>query len=186
MRKGLLAAHGRYRVFTDVDLAYSFDDIVRVAETLWQGSRVAVASRDHPESTLTIPVRNLGYAYRRSIQSHLFRTVAKFFLPLRQRDTQAGLKGMTETIATTLLPRLSCDGFGFDCEFLTVCERSEITVTEVPVAVRYEDSASTTGMGTSLRMLRDLWRIRRMWRNTPAITVSNEPEQAKAPSRIAA
>src|SRR5438105_2022812 len=30
VRTGLLAARGAYRVFTDVDLAYPFDDVLRV------------------------------------------------------------------------------------------------------------------------------------------------------------
>src|SRR6478672_4348553 len=38
VRTGLLAARGAYRVFTDVDLAYSFDDVLRVAEELWSGA----------------------------------------------------------------------------------------------------------------------------------------------------
>ncbi|MFO0938419.1 MAG: glycosyltransferase [Gemmataceae bacterium] len=186
VRVGLLAARGRYRLFTDVDLAYSFADIVNVANALWSGRRVAIASREHPDSTLTIPVRHLSYAYRRSVQSRIFRAVARTLLPLKQPDTQAGLKGMTATVAEVILPRLSCNGFGFDCEFLTACSRSNLSIAEIPVAVRYEDSASTTGLGTSLKMLRDLWQIRKAWRQAPAIVLPNEPEAEAIPSRIAA
>ena len=186
VRIGMLAARGRYRIFTDVDLAYTFADIANVAKSLWNGSRVAIASREHPESTMTIPVRHLGYAYRRNVQSHLFRFVARMLLSLQQSDTQAGLKGMTATVAETILPRLTCDGFGFDCELLTACQRSGIRIAEVPVAVRYEGSASTTGLGASLNMLRDLWRIRRAWKRAPAIVLQNEPDEIVAPSRIAA
>src|SRR5207249_4048577 len=46
VRTGLLAAQGDWRIFTDIDLAYSFDDIRRVAETLMAGAAVAIASRD--------------------------------------------------------------------------------------------------------------------------------------------
>jgi hypothetical protein len=38
-----------------------------------------------------------------------------------------------------------------------------MNVVEVPVCVRFEDAASTTGIGTMLKMLRDLYRIRRTW-----------------------
>src|SRR6516164_86893 len=48
VRTGLGAARGAYRVFTDFDLAYGWDDVLRVARALWDGAEVAAASRTHP------------------------------------------------------------------------------------------------------------------------------------------
>lgn len=175
VRCGLLAARGRWRVFTDVDLAYSFEDIVRVADELRQGASVAIASREHPESTLLVPPQCIGYAYRRRLQSRLFGAVARRVLPLAQRDTQAGLKGLTGEMAEQLVPRMRCDGFGFDCELLTACARLGVPVAEVPVCVRYGDAASTTGLGSTLGMVRDLWRIRRTWRAVESPVAVGEP-----------
>jgi dolichyl-phosphate beta-glucosyltransferase len=177
VRYGLAAARGAYRVFTDVDLAYRFEDVVRVADELKHGAGLAVASRDHPESLIQVPVRFLGYAYRRRIQSRLFGAAARVLLPVGLTDTQAGLKGMTADVARRVLPRLRCDGFGFDCELLTACARLGVAVTPVPVCVRYEDAASTTGPGSTVRMVRELWQIRRAWRGSgppadPAVVVA--------------
>src|SRR5438093_1338364 len=72
VRLGLQAARGQWRIFTDVDLAYSFADIARVAETLQGGADVAIASRMHPESRLLLPPQLLGYLYRRRLQSVVF------------------------------------------------------------------------------------------------------------------
>ena len=47
VRAGLRAARGAWRIFTDFDLAYGFDDIVRLADTLRGGADVAIASRFH-------------------------------------------------------------------------------------------------------------------------------------------
>ncbi len=166
VRTGLLAARGGVRVFTDVDLAYRFDDVARLADELRGGAEVAIASREHPDSTVQLPPRCLGYAYRRRLQSKLFGAAVRWLLPITQRDTQAGLKGLTAAAAARILPALSCDGFGFDCELLTACARYGVPVAEVPVCVRYEDGASTTGLRASLRMVRELWRIRRAWPRT--------------------
>ena len=163
VRTGLLAARGEWRLFTDVDLAYRFEDIARTADELRAGADVAIASREHPESTIELPPRTLGYAYRRRVQSHVFGKLARTLLPLTQLDTQAGLKGMTARVANLVLPNLTCDGFGFDCELLVACARYNIGVAEVPVSVRYEDAASTTGLRTTLRMFRELWAIRGQW-----------------------
>jgi len=175
VRVGLQEARGRVRLFTDIDLAYTFEDITRVANAVRDGAAVAIASREHPESQLTLPVGVLGYAYRRHIQSRVFGAVARTLLPLRQRDTQAGLKAMTDVVASHVMPELRCNGFGFDCELLTACAHSGIPVTEVPVHVRYENSASTTGAKATLRMLRELWTIRQAWKGR-RVTLAVETE----------
>lgn len=184
VRQGLLAARGNYRIFTDVDLAYRLEDVARIAGELAAGADVAIASRDHPNSQIQLPVRLLGYAYRRRLQSHVFGRCARWLLPLDQRDTQAGLKGMTATVAQQVLPHLVCDGFGFDCEFLTACRQMQIPVTEVPICVRYEDAMSTTGTRTMLRMMRELWRIRRDWHRRE-VEQYRRPEWAEPQRRAA-
>ena len=65
VRVGLLAATGTVRVFTDVDMAYSFDDIARLADELQRGAQLAVGSRDHPDSLVQVPVRHLAYVASR-------------------------------------------------------------------------------------------------------------------------
>ncbi|MFL5329546.1 MAG: glycosyltransferase [Gemmataceae bacterium] len=163
LRQGLIGASGRYRIFTDIDLAYPFADVTRVAKTLQAGSPVVIASRSHPESQLTVSQGLLGYAYRRSVQSWVFARLVGLLLPLRQGDTQAGLKGFTADAVRKIVPRLACDGFGIDCELLTACVRLGLNVTEIPVSVRYDADNSTTNFRSTLRMIRELWRIRRAW-----------------------
>ena len=185
VRTGLLAAAGAVRLFTDVDLAYSFADVARVADAVWGGAVVAVASREHPESEVRLPVGLLGYVRRRQFQSRVFGAVARTLLPLTQRDTQAGLKGMTAAVARAVVPELRCDGFGFDCELLTACARSGVPVAEVPVCVRYDTAASTTGSRATLRMLRELWQVRRAWRGR-AVAVDLTPAAESVRPRLPA
>jgi dolichyl-phosphate beta-glucosyltransferase len=180
VRTGLLAARGSRRVFTDVDLAYSFEDVLRVDAALRAGAAVAIAAREHPESTILLNAPVLGYAYRRHVQSRVFGAVVRALLPLKQKDTQAGLKGMTAAVAEAVVPELGCDGFGFDCEFLTACARSGVAVAEVPVCVRYDTTASTTGLKATLRMVRELWQIRKAWRNR-RVAVPAAPEPVSLP-----
>jgi dolichyl-phosphate beta-glucosyltransferase len=180
LRQGLAAARGEWRIFTDVDLAYSFDDIRRVAQALHTGSHVAIASRVHPDSRIIMPMRLLGYAYRRHLQSQTFSWITRTLLPLQQRDTQAGLKGLSAGVVRMILPHLTCDGFGFDCELLAACAYYGLAVKEIPVCVRLDDCASTTGFGSMARMVKELWRIRRAWRNMP------QPQMDEAIPRRAA
>lgn len=167
VRTGLLAARGAIRIFTDVDLAYPMEDVLRVAEAIRAGAPAAIGSRTHPDSRVQLPMHLLGYAYRRVLQGRLFSAAARLLLPISTRDTQAGLKGMTAEVVESVLPHLTCDGFGFDCEFLAVCDRAGVRLKEVPVCVRYTDVSSTTSPRSGLRMLRELWRIRQVWRGRP-------------------
>jgi dolichyl-phosphate beta-glucosyltransferase len=178
VRRGLEAARGNWRIFADVDLAYSLDEVRRVAEVLRSGADVAIASRTHPDSRLVLPPRLQGYAYRRHLQSLVFSALVRWLLPVRQHDSQAGLKGMTARVADLLLPHLRCDGFGFDCELLTACSRFGLMVREVPVSVRYEDRVSTTGASTMPRMVRELLGIRRAWRGVPVRQAAQEHKEA--------
>jgi len=166
VRHGLREARGRWRLFTDVDLAYGFDDVTRVAEMLRAGADVAIASRLHADSRVVLPPGLQGYAYRRHLQSLVFSAVVRRLLPLTQRDTQAGLKGVSARAAQQILPLLECNGFGFDCELLLTCRSLGLPVAEVPVTVRFDTSASTTSIRTMRRMLGELWTIRRSWRRS--------------------
>jgi len=179
VRLGLQAARGKWRIFTDVDLAYGFADIARLAETLQGGAEVAIASRMHPDSRLLLPPQLLGYLYRRRLQSFVFGTVVRWLLPLAVADTQAGLKGLSARAADLVLPHLRASGFEFDCELLTACVRFGLPVTEVPVTVRYENCASTTAVRDMTGMLRKLWRIRRAWREPPAVAAVPVCESAR-------
>lgn len=181
VRRGLLEATGDWRIFTDVDLAYGFDDITHVARVLREGAEVAIASRTHPQSLVTMPVGLQAYAYRRHLQSLVFAALARLFLPVRQRDLQAGLKGLSARATRLIVPHLRLDGFGLDCELLTACVRYGLDVTEVPVHVRYEDETSTTGFRAMRRMVSDLWTIRRTWRKAPpAVAEAQTPPEREA------
>lgn len=171
VRQGLLAATAQYRIFTDIDLAYPFGDILNVAWQLRSGHDAVIGSRMHPESRIEMSPSALGYAMRRQRQSRIFGKLVRTLLPLRQFDTQAGLKGFSSRLVQTIAPKLRCNGFGFDCELLTACVRHGFSVTEIPVHVRCDADGSTTSFRSTLRMINELWQIRRDW---PAMAPQTE------------
>ena len=167
VRFGLAEAAGEYRIFTDVDLAYRMEEVEKLATALRRGSEVAIASRAHPDSEMVMPNHLLAYTYRRQLQGRVFNLLVRGVLPIRQHDTQAGLKGMTRAAAERILPHLQVDGFGFDCELLTACGWFEIPVTEVPIRVHYDAAQSTVSASTTRKMVGELFRIRRLWKQGP-------------------
>jgi len=179
VRQGLIAASAPYRMFTDIDLAYSFDDIIRVANSLRNGADVTIASRSHVDSWIQLRPELIPKAFCRHVQSQVFSWLARAVLPIKHRDTQAGLKGLSESAVGLLMPRLTCDGFGFDCELLTACERLGLRVSEVPASVRFDHAGSTTNVRSTIKMIIDLFRIRRAWPASVRVADSQFEQMAR-------
>src|SRR5258708_28866101 len=61
--RGMLAARGKYRVFTDVDLAYPLDEVHKIVKELRNGSDIAIACRVLPESRYLMSPTFFPYLY---------------------------------------------------------------------------------------------------------------------------
>ena len=146
--RGMAAARGARRVFTDADLAYPVEAIdAMVRELDGGGADVAIACRVLPES--------------RYLMSGLFNRVVRMVLLPGILDTQAGLKGFTARAAELIFPRLTVAGFGFDAELLYIARKHGLRVRQTPVQYRYDDEPSTVRFAAdAATMLRDLARIR--------------------------
>ncbi len=176
VKQGLLSSRGKYRIFTDCDLAYRLEDVLLMSEWLEEqvdskrdenALAVVIASREHPQSEVTMPVHLMSYFFRRQFQSRIFGKLARWLLPIAQLDTQAGLKGLTASAVEKVLPILECHGFGFDCELLTACAYYQIPVLEMPVRVHYANATTTTSVQSIRKMLRELVQIRQRWQKQP-------------------
>lgn len=161
--RGMLAARGYYRVFTDADLAYPLEEVGHILERLEAGSDVAVACRVLPESRYLISPVFFRYLYTRHVMSRTFNWVVRHTLLPGLLDTQAGLKGFTARAAEAVFPRLTVPGFGFDVEALYIARQQGLSITQVPVRFRYDREPSTLRFTRdAVTMLDDLLRIR--WR----------------------
>ena len=159
--RGMQAATGRLRVFTDADLAYSLDDVADTARQLEAGSDVVIACRVLPESRYDISPEFFRYLYTRHVMSRTFNWAVRHGLLPGILDTQAGLKGFTARAAEIVFPRLTVPGFGFDVELLYVARQHGLTITQKAVHYRYDCEPSTLRFTRdAITMLGDLVRIR--------------------------
>ena len=159
--RGMLAARGRHRVFTDVDLAYPLDQVHRIVDELAGGADVAIACRVLPESRYLMSPSFFHYLYTRHLMSRAFNRVVQAFLLPGILDTQAGLKGFTARAATTVFPRITIPGFGFDVEALFIARKHGLSIRQTAVNFRYDEEPTTVRfLQDAARMARDLARIR--------------------------
>lgn len=160
--RGMLAARGRYRVFTDVDLAYPLDQVHRIVAGLQDGADVAIACRVLPDSRYVMSPEFFHYLYTRHLMSRAFNRVVQAVLLPGILDTQAGLKGFTANAAAACFTRSTIPGFGFDIECLYVAQHHGLTIRQVPVQFRYDSEPTTVRFARDgRRMLRDVWHVKR-------------------------
>lgn len=165
--RGMMAARGRHRVFTDVDLAYPLDQVHRIIDHLASGADVAIACRVLPESRYLMSPSFFHYLYSRHLMSRAFNSLVQAFLLPGILDTQAGLKGFTADAARLCFARATIPGFGFDIECLYVAQHHGLTIKQTAVHFRYDDEPTTMRFARdSRRMLQDIWRVRmNAWMN---------------------
>src|SRR5206468_3472241 len=108
--RGMLAARGRHRVFTDVDLAYPLDQVHRIVDDLESGADLAVACRVLPQSPYLISPSFFHHLYPPQLMSRPFNRLLPAFLPPGILDPQAGLKGFTAAAAQLCFSRATIPG----------------------------------------------------------------------------
>jgi dolichyl-phosphate beta-glucosyltransferase len=159
--RGMLAARGRYRVFTDADLAYPPSEIIRILADLEGGADVAIACRVLPGSRYVMSPAFFQYLYTRHLMSRAFNLAVRVLLLRRLVDSQAGLKGFSAAAADMVFPRVTIPRFGFDVEALFIAQKHGLSVAETAVNFRYDEEPTTVSLARAgARMLSDLVRVR--------------------------
>ncbi len=133
------------------------------------GWDVAVGSRRHPDS---ISVRGAGAL--RDLGSRTVNLLAMGVLLSHPHDTQCGLKAFRSDVAKTVFGLGRIDRFAFDIEVLHLVERHGFSVAEVPVRLATGERSTVRLVTDTLRLLRDLWRIRH-WAATGAYELGDLP-----------
>jgi dolichyl-phosphate beta-glucosyltransferase len=156
VRRGMLAARGALRLFTDADLSTPIEELERLATVVGEGHDVAIGSRRLPASRITVAQP----WWRRAMGRTFAHCVQRVALP-GIRDTQCGFKLFSGAAAAHIFPRQRIDDFGFDVEVLWIARRLGLRIAEVPVTWTDDPRSTVRPIVDSLRMLSDLARIRR-------------------------
>ena len=157
VRAGVRAATGATVAFTDADLSYRPEHLIRVVSAVEDGCDVAVGNRYHPEARARSEPSRLRWA-----GSRVVNLAARRVLGIDCPDTQCGVKAFRADAARTLLEAGIIDGFAFDIELLHLTKRYGFSLREVPVEADYSETShqtSTVGIGSGLAVIRDILKI---------------------------
>ncbi len=156
VRAGMLASHGRVRVFTDVDLPFGLEPIVASARFITErGFHLAIGDRTLPGSSYSADV-----GWRRRIASGMFSKLVGVFVTGGFFDTQCGFKALRGDVAQAIFRMSRIDRYAFDVELLYLALVYRTDIKRVPVQLRNNETSVVRLLRDSLRMLADIARIR--------------------------
>jgi len=154
VRAGVLDAKGDPILVTDADLSTPIEELEKLQARLEAGADIAIGSRALPESDLQVRQNIL-----RETMGKTFNRIVRGLGMLGFRDTQCGFKLYRAGPARDLFSRSRVDGFAFDVETLLLAD-GLYRVDEVPVVWRNDAASRVSPLKDSLRMLRDVLRLK--------------------------
>ena len=158
VRRGMLAATGRIRVFSDADGSTPIDELDPLLRPLAAGADIAIGSRYLAASRVTRPQPWFRRVWSRLVN----RLVQRVLLP-GVLDTHCGFKAFTAAAAEHTFAACTVDGWSFDLEVLARARAHGLRIQEV--AVRWEnDERSKAHLGQLPREVRHVYRIRQQLR----------------------
>ncbi|MEZ5014394.1 MAG: glycosyltransferase [Chitinophagales bacterium] len=128
LRAGVARSTATYCIYTDIDIPYQLNSMIKVYEALIKGNDVAAGVKDADYYT-HVPTG-------RKFVSRMLRALSKRLLGLRISDTQCGLKGFN-TKGKQIFADTHIDRYLFDLEFIWMCSHNnDVQLTAVPVTLR--------------------------------------------------
>lgn len=164
---GMLAARGKYRLFSDFDQSTPLSEVIPALDYIQQGFNIVVGSREIEGAK-----RDKEPWYR-----HLMGKGFNFFVQVLAirgiHDSQCGFKLFDEASTYALFPALHIYGSNeprkdaftgaFDVELLFLARKGKFKTKEMPVEWKHHHSDRVSPIRDSLRMLRDILYIRIAW-----------------------
>ena len=154
VRRGMLEAHGEYRMFCDVDFSMPVEEITRFIPPELKGVDIAIASREARGA-----VRYHEPPYRHLV-GRVFNTMVRWLALPGLQDTQCGFKCFTGQVAQAVFSRQTMTGWAFDVEVLFIARRLGYRIIEVPIPWFYNPESRIRLVRDSYRMAIDLLTIR--------------------------
>jgi dolichyl-phosphate beta-glucosyltransferase len=105
----------------------------------------------------------------RRIVGRVFARIVNILAVGGVHDTQCGFKMFRREVALAVFGRQKTTGFAFDVEILLIARRLGLSITEVPINWVAQPGSKVSVIGDSIRMLKDILRIRWMHRDLAGV-----------------
>lgn len=153
VRRGMLEAHGEYRLMCDADLSMPIEEVAKFLPPALERFDIAIASREAPGAV------RYDEPFYRHLGGRLINLVIRLLILPGLQDTQCGFKCFRGEVAEDLFRRQTLHGWSFDIEILYIARRHGYKVCEVPIDWYYRSESKVNALTDAPRMIRDIFRI---------------------------
>lgn len=158
VRAGIRQARGALILVADADGAAPIAELQRLEQAVARGADLAIGSRflasHHPRY-------HVKARWHRTMLGNLFNGVVQRVGIPGISDTQCGFKLFRAGVALDLFGLATIDGYGFDLEVLFLAQRRGYRIAEVPINWSDQPGTKVRVLPDGLRMLRELFTVRR-------------------------
>ena len=153
----MLAARGRWQLFTDADGATPISELDRLEQALASGAQIAIGSRSLASR---MPAYTVKSRWHRSVLGGFFNSIVQAGGITGIADTQCGFKLFERGVAQDLFSVSCINGYGFDLELLYVAQRRGYRIAEIPINWADQPGSKVRVVRDGIGMLRELMAIR--------------------------
>jgi len=158
VRRGMLEAKGKYRMFADVDFSMPINEIDHFIPPALENYQVAIGSREVAGAV------RYNEPARRHFTGRVFNLIVRILAVPGIHDTQCGFKAFSAEAAEKLFRMQRIDGWAFDAEVLFLAQKCGYEIIEVPVQWYYDGNSKVNVIQDSMKMFRELLQIRDNYR----------------------
>lgn len=146
VRRGMLVARGRYRLFRDADTSTRMAEFDAMRPLLEAGAPVVIASR-----RVASAVFEKEQPWLRKTLGTAFTLICRAMLVWEVVDYTCGFKAFEAKAADAVFSRQRIRRWGFDGEILFLAERLGFRIVQIPV--KWKDTP-----GSKVNLAVDIWR----------------------------
>ncbi|MBD3271211.1 MAG: glycosyltransferase [Elusimicrobia bacterium] len=162
LKRGLTEAQGEYVLYTDADNSTSIRELQKLIPFMNNNFDIVIGSRSIAGSNI-VQRQNL----LRQSMGKIFNFLVRMFVMKDFIDTQCGFKLFRLAALKKILPHTKITGFAFDVELLYLAKKSKFKIIEVPITWNNHPKSHVHLLSSSLRMLKDLMKIKSLHKKTP-------------------
>lgn len=152
VKQGMHAAKGDFKVFTDADIPYGFNNIDAIIKSLeFENFDVCIGNRKATKSDYHVKT-----SFFRNVSSRVFTFFISKLVISGLGDTQCGLKGFTSEAAESIFSKVRINGFAFDVEALYLSYKYKLNIKRIPVKFEGNSISTINLISSSFRMFVDV------------------------------
>ena len=154
VRRGMLEACGKFRLFMDADNATGVEQIQNFFPFFQKGYEIVIGSRDLQNSQI-----KKHQPFYKEILGDIGNFLIQILVISGIKDTQCGFKCFSAKFAEDVFPKLKINRWGFDIEILILAQKKGYRIKTVPV-IWTNDINSKVTLSAYLETLKELLQIK--------------------------